>query len=366
MTDQTFSIDITALHDDLYRISVQTQDGEWSTEVVPLIEKAELRDCLTLLSRGNPGLNVSDQERIRVFGQHLFNFLIGGHSEILAAYRSTLDKIGNQRLFIRLSTEKAGRFAALPWEYLNDPESGFLALSRQTPLIRWKPDLNPRPPAPFIYPLKALVVMASPPNYPPVDTETAWSQINDATAELRESGYLQLEQAEHATWPALRRRLRTADYQILHYIGHTHFDEPTGQGFLALEDEGYASGSRPVSAAELGNEMGIQSTIRLIILDSHAEAMTGNNKAVLTIGRQLLQAGLAAALAVQYPMHEQTAAILRASFYQPICEGHSAEAALNVVRRGIAEQMPSLDWGKLALFPRAPYGRLFHPLPPKV
>ncbi len=363
MTDQSFAIDITALQDDLYRIHIETGDGEWTTEVVPLIEKTEIRDCLALLSRGSPALTNDEQEKIRLFGEKLFNFLIGSHGEILAAYWAALETVDNQRLFIRLCTENAGRFAAIPWEYLYDPDSGFLGLSRQTPLIRWKPELPPRPPAPFMPPLKALIVTASPPNYPPINIETEWAQMSRATADLQASGYLQLEHLEHATWPAVRRRLRAADYQIIHYIGHTYFDEPTAQGFLALEDEGFASGSRPISAAELGNEIGPYSTIRLVILDSQLQSVGGDNKAALTIGKQLLQAGLAGVLAVQYPLNERAAAIMRSGLYQPLCEGHSIEAAVNVVRREIADD--SLDWGKLALFLRAPYGRLFHPIAKK-
>jgi CHAT domain len=353
MTDQTFAINITALRDDLYRVTAATLDGEWTAEALTPFDRVELGETLTLFS-SDQATTVENYERIVTFGQKLFAFLVGQHPAILAAYRAALHQIDTHRLFIRLSCREAGRFSTIPWEVLRDPASGFLALSKQTPLVRWLPELDPRPPAPLIYPLKTLVLIPSPPNYPPLAADTEWEQLNRATATLQAAGLLRLERADRATWPTLRRHLRGEDYQVLHFIGHTSYDEPTQQGYFALEDERYASGSRPISAAEMGNEIGAQSTIRLMILQS----LPGDVLAPLTISRQLLQAGLAAVLAAPYPL--QANERFKRAFYQPLCEGHSVEAALNVARHAIAHHTANADWAKLALFLRGQDGRLFH------
>jgi CHAT domain-containing protein len=365
MTDQSFAIDITALHDDLYRIMVKTLDGEWSVEAISPFERAELRDYLSVLRQRDEGQTPAEEEKIRQYGRKLFDFLIGHHPDILTAYRAELNRVGSYRLFIRLSSDKAGRFVALPWEYIHDPASGFLTLSRQTPVIRWNPDLDPRPPAPLIQPMKVLVVIPSPPNYPRLRVEAEWERLNVDTAHLRETGQLHLERLERPTWTALRRQLRTDDYHILHFVGYTHFDEPGRQGFFALEDEEYVSGSRPISASELGNEIGTQSTVRLIVVNTRVDSAPSDSKAPLAIGRQLLSCGLAGVLTSQFPLREEAESIFCNAFYPPLCEGHPVEAAVNVARRAIADQTSTVDWGMLALFLRAPYGHLFRPVQAK-
>jgi CHAT domain len=355
MTDKTFAIDLTALQDDLYRVTVTTLDGEWTADAISPFAKGELRDTLASFSSAQAATD-DYTEHITAFGQQLFDFLIGQHPDLLAAYRKALDQAGSHRLFVRLSCSKAGRFSAIPWEVLRDSENGYLALSRQTPLVRWLPELDPRPPAPLIYPLKMLVMIPSPPNYPPIDVETEWEQLNRVTADLQAAGLLLLERVEPATLPVLRRYLRSVDYQALYYLGHTSFDEPTRQGSFALEDEHSASGSRPISAAEMGNEIGAQSTIRLFIVESVSREAI----APLTTSQQLLQAGLAAVLTTSYPLSQQTSKLFRSVFYPPLCEGHPVEAALNVARRAIADQTAKAEWGKLALFLRVRDGRLFH------
>lgn len=360
MTDQNFAIEVTALQDDLYHLAVQCPDGEFTTEAISPFDRTELRDFLSLLSGiQNDTPTFEMQQKTRLFGEKLFTFLIGSHPEIRRAYQTALERAGSYRLFVRISSEKAGRFAALPWEFLHDPDRGFLALSRQTPIIRWKPGLDPRPPAPLIHPMRVLVVIPSPPNYPVLQVGTEWQQLLTSTTHLRESGLLQLDLLERATWSALRRQLRAEDYQIIHYIGYSRFDAATQQGFLALEDDSNISSSRPVSAMELGNEMGPQSTVRLVILNTRQTTSIPDGKAPLAISIQLLQCGIAGVLAALLPLSQKSDAALNTAFYTPLCEGHPVEAALNVARQAVVEQTQSSDWGKLALFLRAPYGHLF-------
>src|SRR5574337_1247617 len=220
MTDQTFAIDITALQDDLYHIAAQTLNSEWTADAISPFDKAELRDTLALLSKGDSGQAADDN--IARFGRKLFDFLIGHHPDISSAYRNALSQADKHRLFVQLSCDKAGRFAVIPWEFLNDPERGYLALSHQTPLVRWKADLAPRPPAPLVRPLKVLVIISSPPNYPPMQVESEFEHLNILTADLQASGQIHLERLEEPSWTALRRRMRAEDYQVLHFIGHSY------------------------------------------------------------------------------------------------------------------------------------------------
>jgi hypothetical protein len=352
MSDEHLMIAISAIQDDLYRISLQCSSAAYVIETVSPFQKEELYEQLSFLNRDRSHLT---SEKVTAFGQKLFRFLIGGHADIASAYQRALERVGNQRVFLWLTSESGGRFAAVPWEYMHDGVTGFLALSRQTPIIRRKPELSLRPPAPMLSPLKVLVVMAAPPNYPAVQVEDEWECLHHATLHLQLSGQLRLERLPHATWPALRRRLRAEDYHVLHYVGYTRYDEPTQEGFLALEDERYASGSRPLSAAELGSEMGTQSTVRLVVVNARYHSST-DSKTLLTAAGQLLQAGIPAVL-TRPVWNGETESYFDAEFYRPLSEAHPVEAALNVARRAIAGETHS--WGTTALHLRTANGELF-------
>lgn len=345
MPDLNFDLEVIALSDDLYSITAYCPDGEFVTEA--LFPKEELRAYTSVLN------TAITTENAKAFGQRLFQFLIDSHAEVYRAYHSTLKQTGNQRLFIRLSTLKAGRLAVLPWEYLCNPDGEYIALSPRTPLIRCCPDLSPLPPAGLILPLRVLVVIAAPPNYPGFDAEAAWMALEEATVRQQETGHIQLERLARATWPALRRKWINEDYQVLHYIGYTEFDDVTQHGFLALEDETFASGSRPTSAGELSGDLGCESTIRLIVCDSRGETASKANFALAT---QFLHSGTPAVLTTQSPVPQTLAANFSAEVYAPLCEGHPVEAGVNIARRSFSNQG---YWGAWALFLRARNGNLF-------
>ena len=92
-------------------------------------------------------------------------------------------------LRLRLRLADTPELAELPWEFLYDPRlDRFLAQSRHTPLVRYL-DL-PDPPRPLIVegPLRLLVMIASPTDYPELDIEQEWSLLTGTLAQQQEEG----------------------------------------------------------------------------------------------------------------------------------------------------------------------------------
>ena len=109
-----------------------------------------------------PSRNVDEQALIQL-GQKMFNALFQG--QIKEVYtRSWRMLQPNQRLRIKLNiSANESKVAALPWEFLYDPDQGQLALLG-TSIVRYLPELAQFSlPAPSL-PLKMLLTSAQSPS----------------------------------------------------------------------------------------------------------------------------------------------------------------------------------------------------------
>ena len=121
---------------------------------------------------------------------------------------------------LRLRLTDTPELAELPWEFLYDPRlNRFLAQSRRTPLVRYL-DL-PDPPRPLSVegPLRLLVMISSPSDYPELDVEQEWSLLTGALAQQQEEGRVIVERLA-ANMSTLRRRLRREEFHVFHFVGH--------------------------------------------------------------------------------------------------------------------------------------------------
>jgi len=263
------------------------------------------------------------------------------------------------------STQKGIRFkleiehpnlAALPWEYMYDPESQtFPALSPRTPITRYtNPHQQEPPPLKFDPPLRILLVSAVPVDQAPLDVESERKQITEAMKGLQRAGKVEIESLEHATMHGLQAMLRRP-FHVLHYIGHGAYDERTGNGMLVLEDaEGY---EHAVSAAQL-HYLLRDTTIRLAVFNA---CMTTRGAAGRSIAGELMRAGLCATLAMQYAISEASATIFAGEFYRTLADGWPVDAAATEGRKAVmfATDLHVMDWGIPVLFMRTRDGVLF-------
>ncbi len=264
-----------------------------------------------------------------------------------------------------LSVERAGALSQIPWEFLRDPVNDFLALSRRTPIVRYTQQLNTRPPAAITMPLRVLVMISAPEDYPTLDVEGEWQRLQEATAPLQARGLLQLERLDTATLIALQRRLRAADYHIFHYIGHSDYDADTQQGVLIFESERDSKQGQIISGTALSRELAEESTVRLVVMNSCHSADRPPADALSGIASSIVTRGIPAVAAMQYAITDAAAKAFAEEFYRAISELLPIDAAMSEARRAISNRVQNNEWATPVLYMRADDGELFRPTAPK-
>ncbi len=354
-----FAVDVSSLPNGRYRIRVSAPVGEASADLDSPFTPPEIANYLAILGRTQRVSRTEELATARELGQRLFDFVIRGSSDINAAYIASLERAGANGLRFRLTVDNAGDLRQLPWEYLRDPNRDFLALSRLTPIVRYTPQLDVRPPVAIRYPVRVLVMISAPADYPSLDVEGEWRRLNEATAELQTRGLMILERLDSATLIALQRRLRRSEYHVFHYIGHSDYHPETGQGLLAFESEADETKTQVITGEALGRELGEETTLRLIVLNSCHSARRPDTDALQGISSSLVARGLPAVVAMQFAITDSAAKVFAEEFYRVLAEMSPIDTAVSEARRAIANRLQNSEWAIPVLFMRSDTGILF-------
>ncbi len=222
---------------------------------------------------GQPRRNVrrmesSHTEEAKKFGGKLFEAVFS--RDVWVCLRRSMEVAQRQDAGLRIRlqlTRDAQDLADLPWEYLYDRElNRFLALSTDTPVTRYL--ALPEPPRPLTVqpPLRVLVMISSPSDYPALDVEREWAVLQEALADVQRDGLVVAERLERPSLAALQRRLRRGQYHVFHFIGHGAFDDASQDGVLLLEDDDRRG--HVVSGQELGTLLHDHRPLRLAIINA--------------------------------------------------------------------------------------------------
>jgi CHAT domain len=154
----------------------------------------------------------------------------------------SLDQAKDQRsaLRIRLLLTDCPELANLPWELLYDAsDDSFVALSVETPVVRYL-QLPSQPRAVGVrLPLEVLVIRSAPVDYPPLDLDDEWAQVSASVQELTDSGLVAFTVLAMPTLSELRRVLLRGEFHVVHYMGHGGFDPDTGGVLLFTDHDGH-------------------------------------------------------------------------------------------------------------------------------
>jgi hypothetical protein len=304
------------------------------------------------------GQLVSDMESAQAFGGDLFSAVFSG--EVMSCLRRSMDEADRQEggLRIRLRLGDVPELASLPWEYLYDAtREQFLALSTETPLIRYL-DLPERVQSVSIEPpLKILVMVSSPGDQPPLDVDREWAVLQEALSIIEERGQVAIERLKGASLVDLQRQLRQDDYHVFHFVGHGGFDERTQDGVLVLEDE--QGGSHYVNGQELGTILHGQRSLRLAFLNACEGARASDQDPFAGVAQSLVQREIPAVVAMQVAVSDDAAISLVREFYGALAEGYPVDAALSEARKAVFASGANIEWGTPVMFMRAPDGRIF-------
>jgi hypothetical protein len=132
---------------------------------------------------------------------------------------------------------------------------------------------------------------------------------------------------------------------------------------LILEDEH----GRPdlVTASALADQLRDCTGLRLLFLNACKTAQVFASGPFSGVATALLQVGIPAVIAMQFPITDAAALAFSEGVYRRLALGDSIDEAVAEGRLAIRRRLPdSLEWGTPVLFLRAPDGRLFLPAKP--
>ncbi|RIK44050.1 MAG: hypothetical protein DCC55_03825 [Chloroflexi bacterium] len=304
------------------------------------------------------GLAGANVDQLEEYGATLFDALFV--QEVGASFQRALALAQQQgaSLRIRLNLTDAPALAHLPWEYLYDHRQGrFLAQSLQTPIVRYLDLSGPVKSLAVRPPLRVLVVIAHPPDAPPLDVVREWANIQQALQPLIDQGQIELEQLPQGTLAALQDRLRSNPVHVVHFIGHGAFDDVAQDGLLLFENEQGAS--RFVGGERLGALLRNHLPVRLVVLNSCAGARAAVTDAFAGVAQTLVRQGIPAVIAMQYEITDRASRHFSQEFYASLADGLAVDAALTEARVALFTRDHETEWGLPVLYLRAADGRIF-------
>jgi hypothetical protein len=361
-------VEITADEGRGYRIEVTSPSGGESvaTASFPLDERALERRLdglrLALLSSAANArrLAMPDEQLVQELGAELFGWLFSGDARVLFdSSRQQAAREGSDhwlRVTLRI---RPPELAALPWEFLYDRRrDDYLSLSG--PLVRYPDVLEPIRPLAVAPPLRVLAMVARPSDRSQLDVELEKQWLLRALADLALDGRVEVTWVPGQTWRELRRAMNQQQWHVFHFIGHGGFDRESGEGFIALGEEG--GGTYRLAASKLGQLLGPHHSLRLVLLNSCESAQVDNRELFSSTATVLMRRGVPAVMAMQYEISDRAAIEFARAFYEAVADGLPVDLAVRDARLAMSLARPnSLEWATPVLYLRPSSGQLFIP-----
>lgn len=340
---------------------ISSPEGEGRADFSLPFSSLELENFILSMgnARGDEQSSVpSKMPAAKAFGIRLYETLFNGPVRDL--YQGSLRSAEREGYGVRLllHISEVPELASVPWEYLYDPSlARFLALSVDTPVVRYMDIPRQILPLHVKPPLRILVMISNPREFPQLDVEAEWRILNDALEDQVRRGLISITRLEDPNLLALQGKLRQEEYHVFHFIGHGTFSDYREDGLLLLEDENGAGA--PVSGHYLGTLLHDEKSIRLAVLNACEGARTSTSDPYAGTAQQLVRQGIPAVIAMQFEVGERTAETLSREFYRSLADNYPVDAALAEARKAIYTQGQDIEWGIPVLYMRSPDGQLF-------
>ena len=304
------------------------------------------------------------QTAAKAIGGRLFDAVFTG--QVLACFQTSqaLAHQQNTGLRLRLRFQDCPELTDVPWELLyNRREDSFLTLSAYLPIVRYVESDQPVLPLALEPPLRVLVVVSSPTDYPALDSNAELSKVASAVADLVKSGQLSLITltGAQATFEGLQNTLLDPTFNVLHFVGHGGFDPQNG-GSLVFVDE-FGRG-RPIYANDLGVVLGDCRRLRLVILNACEGARSDPTDPFAGVADTLVRRQIPAVVAMQFEVSDQAAIRFASGFYRALAAGYPVDAATTEGRKRM-KTISAVEWATPVLHMRGETAQLFtvSPLP---
>lgn len=346
---------------------VKSPDGEsaYKKFVMPFSEM-ELENLLLKIGwskRGVRRVDSPDMDAAKKLGSRLFETVFEGQAQTLLDSGLVTAREQGAGLRLRLRLTDAPRLANLPWEFLyNAAANNFFGLSQRTPVVRYMDMPGYIQPLKVEPPLRVLVMIASPSNYPELKVDLEWENLHASLLDLEQSGMVRLECLSGATLSTLRRRLQQAQqagqgYHIFHFIGHGGLDPQTQDGVLLMEDE--HGRDHQVSGQALSVLLRNHDQLRLVILNACEGAIGGSDDPFTGTAQSLVQQAIPAVIAMQFEITDEAAVAFSREFYMALAGGSPVDASVAAARIAMFTDGHIMEWGTPVLYLRSPDGQIF-------
>jgi hypothetical protein len=299
----------------------------------------------------------------RDLGDKLFRALFS--DQIRGLYDRSLGTVGSRpdrglRIKLKLDAKdrELAHLASLPWEYLwRTDTQDFLSLSRLSPVVRYLDVPRPVSPIRVAATLRVLVVISSPQGLDRLNLQEEKRNLQEACQRWKGVEVTFLENADAST---LRQMLLEKRFHVLHFMGHGGFDEGTGEGVLYFTRP---DGSKePLTGEAFSALLKDSKSLGLVLLNAceTARLHTAGSNPFAGVANALVLGGLAAVIAMQFPISDQAAIAFSGTFYQQLAVGDPIDAAVVEGRRAVLSSSPrSLEWGTPVLLLRVPDAHVF-------
>lgn len=285
---------------------------------------------------------------IRQIGTQLFDVLFKEH--VRDRFRESIGRLhANERMRVRLRF-LSPELQRLPWEMLYDSErQEYLALSKRFSLVRYMHTPKPVSPIGHPAPLKMLVVISSPIDLAPLNVQQEEQKLRTALNGLVRQGLLDITTLSAATATAFRDALQRG-FHLVHFIGHGVLADD--RGYLAFEHENTHTAAL-VDADTLAILLA-DTPVRLVFLNA-CESATSGQEALSGVAYRLVNAGIAAVVAMQFPIALESAVVFAGDFYGQLAHQQPLDECVSKAREAVmlAAGLDSPDWASPVLFTRA-------------
>ena len=354
---------IVSREGDRYRARVvDSPSGSGSVEFTAPFLAVELENMALRVSRfGGTArrTRVPQIDSARDIGKRLFDAVFAG--AVRDCYRASLGQAASSSrgLRVRLRLTDVPEIAAWPWEFLFDSsQNRFIALSKETPLVRYLDFAEPVETLEVSTPLRVLLIVSSPADHTRLNVEHECEKMESAVAPLKAEGRLSLVRVDVATLGELQRALSKETYHILHFIGHGGADGAK-EGHLIFEDNderGY-----PVDGSTLGTLLHNHPSMRIALLNACEGARTLGADAFAGVAQRLVQQGIPCVVAMQFEISDGAAIQFSSAFYAAVAAGLPVDLAVAQGRLAIYSEVSDLEWATPVLYLRSPDARIFAP-----
>ena len=358
------SVYISSEQDESYKVRVTSDQGQGSSTFVAPFALSDIEGAMFARSDSR-GFGIGDGKKpatgarsVTDYGVELFEALFQGETrDLLSRMEAEARRLPNTGVRIRLSLNLAGpnmaEIAALPWEVMTRRNDTPMVISTQTVFVRSLDTPRPVDPRPFTPPLKILVLRSNPDGSGVLNLKRESDTLASIWAKLPnvEVDFVEPVKAK------ILDQLAQEDYHVLHYMGHGDFDADRG-GMLLLENED--GSAHLVSATDFAAWLHDE-PLRLVFLNACSTGATPERSGphpYTGVAAALINNGVPAVVAMQFPISDQAAIDFARTFYFRISQGLPVDAAAAEGRKALYSNEAS-EWITPVLYLRAGDGNLF-------